>query len=277
VRANDTVTTLRALHAGVELLVLPNVWDAASAALFAAAGAKAIATTSAGLAWAGGFADGDVLPRASLRFAVGSIVRVAFGLPVTVDIESGYANEPDAVAALVEELRALGIAGVNIEDASASPELLAEKIAAVKRGLAANGDDVFINARTDVYLRDLASGDDALRETIARGRRYAAAGADGFFVPGLTDSETIRRIAADVALPLNLLAARGLAPARELYGLGARRLSAGASIARLAYAAGRAAAAAFVRDGDGPALFTGAAIDYGETNDLLQKAGTQGG
>ncbi|HEY5426722.1 MAG TPA: isocitrate lyase/phosphoenolpyruvate mutase family protein [Candidatus Tumulicola sp.] len=267
-----TVTTFRGLHAGTDVLLLPNAWDAASAALFAAAGARAVATTSAGLAWACGYPDGDALPSASLSFAIRSIRRAIGNLPLTADIENGFSGDPDDVANLVCELRGLGVAGVNLEDANAGPDLLAAKITAVKRRLAENGDDVFINARTDVYLRELASGEAAESETIARGRHYLRAGADGFFVPELSDAATIARIAGAVNLPLNLMAAPGLPPAKRLYELGVRRLSAGASIAKLAYGAGRAAAAAFVRDGDVGVLFAGPAVDYRDTNALLRKA-----
>lgn len=270
---NDTVLSLRALHAGDDVLVLPNAWDAASAALFVAAGARAIATTSAGLAWACGFADGDELPRASLLFALASIRRLTAGIPLTADAEGGFSDDPDEVADLVCALRDLGVAGINLEDGSAEPQLLAAKIVAIKRRLGESGGDIFVNARTDVYLRDLASGDEAARETIARGERYARAGADGFFVPELADEATIVRIADAVKLPLNLMAAPGLPPARRLYELGVRRLSAGASIAELAYGAGRAAAAAFVRDGDVGVLFTGPSVDYGGINALLRAAG----
>ena len=271
-----TVTTFRGLHAGEDVLLLPNAWDAASAALFAAAGARAVATTSAGLAWACGYPDGDALPSASLSFAIRSIRRAIGNLPLTSDIESGFSDDPDDVANLVCKLRDLGVAGVNLEDANAGPDLLAAKITAVKRRLAENGDDVFINARTDVYLRELASGEAAESETIARGRHYLRAGADGFFVPDLSDAATIARIAGAVNLPLNLMAVPGLPPAKRLYELGVRRLSAGASIAKLAYGAGRAAAAAFVRDGDVGVLFAGPAIDYRDTNDLLRKAEERG-
>jgi 2-methylisocitrate lyase-like PEP mutase family enzyme len=271
VQPNDTVLSLRALHAGDDVLVLPNAWDAASAALFVAAGARAIATTSAGLAWACGFADGDELPRASLLFALASIRRLTAGIPLTADAESGFSDDPDEVADLVRALRDLGVAGINLEDGSAEPQLLAAKIVAIKRRLGESGDDIFVNARTDVYLRDLASGDDAARETIARGECYARAGADGFFVPELADEATIVRIADAVKLPLNLMAVPGLPPARRLYELGVRRLSAGASIAELAYGAGRAAA--FVRDGDVGVLFTGPSVDYGGINALIRAAG----
>ena len=193
-------------------------------------------------------------------------------LPLTVDVEGGYSDDPDEVANLVAELCNLGVAGINIEDGIATPERLAEKIAAVKRRVRAAGGDVFVNSRTDVFLRDLASGEDAVRETISRAQRYAHAGADGIFVPELGDRDEIRRIADAVALPLNLMAVPGLPPVRELYELGVRRLSAGASLAKLAYGSARAAAEALLRDGSCDALFSERSVDYGETNALLRGA-----
>ena len=127
--SSPDVEIFRALHAAREILLLPNVWDAGSAALFRDAGAKAIATTSAGLAWACGYPDGDVLPRAELLAAVGRIRRVTTGLPLSVDIEAGYSRDPDAVAELVALLIDAEVAGVNLEDEGAEPSVLTAKMA----------------------------------------------------------------------------------------------------------------------------------------------------
>src|SRR6185312_4688451 len=144
----------------------PNAWDAASAAIFRQLGARAIATTSAGLAWSCGFADGDVLPREDLLGAVRQIRRVIANLPLSVDIEGGYSDDPQAVADLVERLAELGVAGIDIEDGGRDASILAAKIGAIAARSLDKGNDVFVNARCDVYLRELASGDDAVRETV---------------------------------------------------------------------------------------------------------------
>jgi 2-methylisocitrate lyase-like PEP mutase family enzyme len=267
----DAFSTFRALHAGDRLLVLANAWDAASAALFAAAGAKAVATSSAGLAWSCGYADGNALPPPSLLSAVGSICAVVTDIPVTVDVEGGYSDEPDEVANLVAQLYRIGVAGINIEDGNGTPHLLVTKIAAVKQRIANAGGDIFINARTDVFLRELAPDEGAVRETISRAMRYARAGADGIFVPELKDRDAIRSVAGAVELPLNLMAVPGLPPARELHALGVRRLSAGASLAKLAYGASLEAAEAFLGDGDSQVLFSKRSLDYGEANALLRR------
>lgn len=268
-QALNDVKSFRALHAGRSVLLLPNAWDAASAALFRARGAAAIATTSAGLAWACGFADGAFLPREDLLFAVRAIRRVAAETPVTVDLENGYSDKPDEVAGLIAELRSLGIVGVNLEDGKDAPELLAAKIATVKGSLAERGNDIFINARTDVFLHDLASGEAAVKETISRAQRYAQAGADCIFVPMLSDPDTLRIVAGATKLPLNILPSPRLPSLHDLYGLGVRRLSVGALLSRLAYGTARRAAEAFLRDGATDALFGADSVRSGEMNDLL--------
>lgn len=271
-QTQSTAAAFRALHHGSEVLLLPNAWDAASAAVFRHLGARAIATTSAGLAWASGFADGDVLPRENLFFAVSEIGRVIGKLPLSVDIEGGYSDDPQAVAALVERLLELGAAGINIEDGGRDSGLLAAKIEAIKSRCPRDGSEVFVNARTDVYLRELASGDAAVRETVARGRTYADAGADGLFVPGLCDPQAMASIARDVTLPLAVFAVPGLPSARELFASGVRRLSAGESLAALAYGAAREAAEAFLRDGSSDAVLTARNLEYGPTNALFTGA-----
>ena len=125
----------RRLHDG-ELLILPNAWDAGSARLIESRGAKAIATTSAGLAWSRGYPDGDALPVEELLSAVRAIARV-IGVPLTIDVEGGYSNDPAAVARLVAEILEAGAVGINIEDGSGSPALRCAKIAAARESAGA--------------------------------------------------------------------------------------------------------------------------------------------
>jgi 2-methylisocitrate lyase-like PEP mutase family enzyme len=247
-QAAGRAEALRRLHAPGELLVLPNAWDAGSARLIEHAGATAIATTSAGLAWAHGYPDGDALPPAILATAVAEITRV-LSVPLTVDIEGGYSSDPRAVGETVAAVVAAGAVGINLEDAGAPPELLCDKIAAAKRAAAAAGVDLFVNARTDVYLRRLVASERAVAETLARAERYRAAGCDGLFVPGLTDAEEIRTIVAAVPLPVNVLVRPTLPPVARLRALGVRRVSAGSAIAQAAYGTVERAAAQFLREG----------------------------
>jgi 2-methylisocitrate lyase-like PEP mutase family enzyme len=254
------MTTFRDLHAGSELLILANCWDAATAKLIAGLGARAMATTSAAIAWAHGYPDGDALPLLHYVQTIRAIRR-ATDLPLSVDAEGGYADDLDAVARTIGALVDAGAVGINIEDGGGSPELLAQKIARIKRDHA----DLFINARTDVYLRGLAAPADRVRESIARAARYRDAGADGIFVPGATDPAEIRALATGIALPLNLLARPGLPDATALAALGVRRLSAGSGLAQWAWGHVGALAEAFLKDGRSEPLAEGA-VPYGVIN-----------
>src|SRR5580704_7403795 len=144
----------RALHATGKLLILPNAWDAGSARLAEDCGAKAIATSSAAVCWAHGYADGETMPTAILLAAVAEIVRVV-NVPVSVDSEAGFSSDPEAVADFVMALARAGAVGINLEDGTAPPDLLAAKIAAIKNACEREGMDVFVNARTDVVLKKL--------------------------------------------------------------------------------------------------------------------------
>src|SRR5262249_31541740 len=154
-----------------------NAWDAGSARIIEHAGAKAIATSSAAVAWAHGYPDGEAIPPEALLSTVRAIVRVV-GVPVSADVESGYA--PDAGAAQTFAARVIdaGAVGVNLEDGTGAPDLLVAKIGGMKAAAAKAGIDLWINARTDVYLRGLKEGQAAYEETVARARRYREAGTD---------------------------------------------------------------------------------------------------
>ena len=239
----------RDLHAPGNFVVLPNAWDAASARVFEDAGARAIATSSASLAWSHGYADGEAIPAEVALSAVSEIVRVV-KVPVSVDSEAGYSSKPEQVADFVVALVNEGAVGINIEDASDAPELLADKIAAIKQAVKAAGGDVFVNARTDVYLRKLTAPEAALPETLARGRRYAQAGADGFFVPSLYDLSDLKTVADEIGLPLNVVTiSPKTPPAADLKKAGVRRLSAGARTATAALGAARRAVLQLLNDG----------------------------
>jgi 2-methylisocitrate lyase-like PEP mutase family enzyme len=258
-------TTFRHLHDD-GLLLLANAWDAGSARLIESLGAAAIATTSAGLAWANGYRDGSHLPIQHHLDTVARIARV-IRVPLSVDFEDGYASDPAVVAGHVGRVIDAGAVGINIEDGADDPDLLVAKIEQIKRMAAGRGVDLFVNARTDVYLRGLVGGEQRVEETLARAKRYRDAGADGLFVPGLADVEQIGEVVARAGLPLNLMASPGLPAAGELEALGVRRLSAGASISISALSHTARLASDFLHrtsDADGAKK-----LDYGAINALF--------
>ncbi len=263
---NNSARTFRELHHN-GLLVLANVWDAGSARLVESVGAKALATTSAAVAWAHGYPDGDRLPVRVLAATVAEIVRV-IRVPLSVDCESGYADDPAAVGENIGVVIDAGAVGINLEDGNRGVDRLCAKIERVKQVAARRGVDLFVNARADVYLRSNVPEPMRAAETIARAERYRAAGADGIFAVGLVDPEQIRTIAAAVKLPLNVLARPTLPPAAELAKLGVRRLSAGSGLAEVMYGRTATLAGAFLREGVSAPLAEGA-MKYPEINALM--------
>ena len=182
----ETATLFHRLHEGPEPLLLPNAWDAGSARLMESLGAKAVATTSAGVAWTHGYPDGDVLP---VRMLVSTVVAIARAIrvPLTVDVEGGYSDDPAAVEETVARMVEAGAVGINIEDGSGAPDLLCLKIERAKRAGQHFGIDLFVNARTDVYLHGLAPEGKQVAETLSRAKLYRNAGASGLFVPGVRE------------------------------------------------------------------------------------------
>jgi 2-methylisocitrate lyase-like PEP mutase family enzyme len=250
---NGLAEVFHRLHAGPDILVLPNAWDAASAALMADAGARAVATSSAAVAWAHGYPDGDALPVDKLVASISEMRRVV-SVPLTADIEGGYTDELDALARTVTAVIDAGAVGINLEDGARDPELHAHKLEAARRAADRTGVRLFINARIDVYLHRLAEGERAVEETLARAERYRSAGADGIFVPWPTDAALIGRLAAGIALPMNVMSRGGVPPAAELQSLGVRRLSSATGMFRAAFAPLTTAIRAFLEHGDPSAL-----------------------
>jgi 2-methylisocitrate lyase-like PEP mutase family enzyme len=263
-------TNFRAMHqAG--LLILPNAWDAGSARLFEDAGSRAIATSSASVAWSLGYPDGEALPVERLLTVVRDIART-IRVPLSVDIEAGYTSQQAVLSNTISALLDAGAIGINIEDGSDDPSALCAKIEAVEAVAERHGTPLFINVRTDVYLRGLAPAERRVDETLARAARYRDAGADGLFVPGISDPDEIRRVADDCGLPLNVMALPGLPDASALRSLGVRRLSAGTGIAQAAYGLMHGLAERFIAHGDlrAPAHEP---LDYARLNALMRRTG----
>jgi 2-methylisocitrate lyase-like PEP mutase family enzyme len=251
---SERLSEFRALHAPGRLLVLPNAWDAASARLAQEAGAAAIATSSAAVAWCHGYADREQMPTATALASSREIIRVVT-VPVSVDSESGYSDDPTKVAEHLLALIEAGAVGINLEDGTEPPELLCAKIAAIKRAAKAQGADIFINARCDVYLQNLAPDERKLEESIRRGKLYADAGADGLFMPGMSDVRQIREVVNAIDLPLNILIMKNVPPIAGLKAAGVRRVSAGALIGRAAYGAAHTVVKQLLSDGKYDSIF----------------------
>jgi 2-methylisocitrate lyase-like PEP mutase family enzyme len=253
---NPTAMNFRQLHQSPGLLKIANVWDAGSAVLVQGLGAPALATTSAGLAWALGYGDGNRMPVAEHAAAIRRIARVA-RVPLSADSEAGYSDDPATVAGHIMQIAEAGAVGINLEDGADAPALLARKIEAIKAAAARAGIDLFVNARCDVWLKGLAPGRE-VDEVLQRARDYAAAGADGLFAPGVTAAADIQSLASGQPLPLNVMARPTLPGLDELQRLGVRRLSAGSAIAEAAWGRAERAAAGFLAQGAGTELFEGA-------------------
>ncbi|PZE33705.1 isocitrate lyase/phosphoenolpyruvate mutase family protein [Curtobacterium sp. MCLR17_055] len=247
-------------------LVLVNVWDAVSARLVGDAGATAIATTSAGVAWSLGRPDGNTLTRAEAMDAVARIA-ASVSVPVTVDIESGYADDADGVARTVDAVLEAGAVGINIEDGRLHPDALADRIGAARRAADRAGVRLSVNARTDVHLAGLVDPERLLAETLERARRYRGAGADGVFVPGVRDVETIRALVESIDGPVNVMAGPGSPTVAELARLGVARISLGSAVAQAAYAVVRQATAELRTTGTYDSLAGG--VDYADLNALF--------
>jgi 2-methylisocitrate lyase-like PEP mutase family enzyme len=238
-----------ALHAGPEVLVLPNAWDAASAALMEDAGAKAVATSSAAVAWARGYADGDALPVSALIDVIAGVARV-IKVPLTADIEGGYTDDLPTLAETIKAVVGAGAVGINFEDGRRAPDLHARKIETARAAADQAGVKLFINARTDVYLAGLAEGEAALAETLRRAALYAQAGANGIFVPLPIEEDLLSALAAGIALPLNAMGRPGMPSAKRLAELGVRRLSSATGPFNAAYGAMLTATRTYLADGD---------------------------
>lgn len=229
------------LHRRDDPLLLPNAWDAGSALAIADAGAKAIATTSAGVAWSLGVPDAADLGSERVAAVIERITAVV-PLPVSADIEAGYGPTPDAVAATVTAVIQAGAVGVNLEDRSGRDGAplfetaeQVERLAAARAAADRLAIPLWINARTDVFLPDTGPAEGRLEAALKRAAAYAAAGANSLFVPGLVDLKAIAELAAG-PLPIAVMVWAGAPTVSELTAAGAVRISLGPAIAQAAYA-----------------------------------------
>jgi 2-methylisocitrate lyase-like PEP mutase family enzyme len=224
--------TFHGLHKRLDPLVLFNAWDVATARTIAKT-SLAVATSSGAVASALGYSDGENTP---LDIVAGLVSRMtaAVPVPVSIDLEAGYGDTPDAAANSAIRILKAGAIGINIEDGLAEgkrklvgAEQHAAKIRAVRDAAQKLGIHLFINARTDPFLLNFGSPDECLSEAARRAKVYADAGADGIFVPSLTDLTLIERFVQLTPLPVNIMVTQGVPEIPDLARVGVRRVSLG--------------------------------------------------
>ncbi len=226
-------TAFRDLHRS-GCFAIPNPWDGGSAVRFAKAGFKALASTSAGAAWAMGKEDGEMTVDEVLEHL--RFLCSVTDLPVNADFENGFADTPEGVANNVARCIATGIAGLSIEDGYRGQLYpvadAAERMRAAREAIDRSGEDVMLVGRCEAYLMDPLDLDAVVSRLIA----YGEAGADCLYAPGLKDIESIARVVREVDLPVNAnLTGTGLS-VDELAAVGVRRVSVGAALAKVSYA-----------------------------------------
>lgn len=265
-----------ALHRGPNILVLPNAWDVASARIFEEAGFPAIGTSSAGVAFALGYPDGQKISRDEMLGVVRRIAD-AVEVPVTADVEAGYGTAPEEVAETAKAVIAAGAVGMNLEDgAEENPEYLAdlilqkEIILAVLGVAAATRVPLVLNARTDIFLYGIGPAETRLTRTVERLNAYRAGGAQSLFAPGVKDRETIAQLARGVAGPLNILATVGTPSALELQQIGVARVSVGSGPMRSSLGFLDRMARGLRAEGDFK-IMTEGSLPYADVNRLFQR------
>jgi 2-methylisocitrate lyase-like PEP mutase family enzyme len=222
--------TFVTLHVPGDPIILYNIWDVGSAKAVVAAGAKALATGSHPVGDASGFGDAQQVPPEFALANANRIVEAIDPLPLTVDFEGAYSTDPDEGGRNVAQLKQTGTVGCNFEDQVIGGEglhpleLQIRRIKAIRQAV---GDDFFINARTDLFLKVQEHDAGLLGQVVERGKAFADAGASGFFVPRLADPQQIERIVREVPLPLNVIAFPGAPPKAEWASAGVARISHG--------------------------------------------------
>ncbi len=262
----DKGLAFRALHAGTDAFVIPNPWDAGTAKLLAALGFRALATTSAGLAFSLGRQDGGGLVSRAETIANAASIAAAVELPVAADLENGFGDDPSEVVETILAAAGAGLVGGSIEDATGNPlhpiydfGLAVERVAAAAEAAHGLPFPFTFTARAENYLH----GRPDLEDTIRRLQAFERVGADVLFAPGLPDLNCVRLVCAAVSKPLNVLAGAAFTVA-ELQVAGVRRISLGSGLSRIALAAFVRAAEDIAGTGAFDCLRS--ATPYGEMN-----------
>jgi 2-methylisocitrate lyase-like PEP mutase family enzyme len=200
---------------------------------------------------------------------VASRITNVIKVPLSVDFEGGYTRNPARIGENLKPILQAGAVGINLEDGTDKPGMLAQKIERARNAADRAGVNLFINARTDVYLADIGSPESRVDEVIKRAARYRAAGANGLFVPALTVPQAIKTIASAIKMPLNVMARPNLPQGRELKKLGVSRLSAGSSISQAIWSQTSELAKKFLATGDSRLLAQGC-LGYAQLQGLFK-------
>ncbi len=266
-----------ALHHEAAPLLLPNAWDAASARIFELSGARAIGTSSAGVAFSCGYPDGERIPVNELRAAVRRISDIVT-VPLTVDIETGFQTNRWTVLDTVQTILETGAVGINLEDAPTDSNGVLRSIddqsaiiSSIRKLANEVGIDLYINARTDTFWLEVGSPETRLDATLERLLAYKEAGASGVFVPGVIDEEMISILAAQAGCPLNILATSGCPDLAALKRLGVSRVSVGSGPIRAIMALTRRIGDELMLQGKF-SLMSADTINYAEANELFNCA-----
>jgi 2-methylisocitrate lyase-like PEP mutase family enzyme len=264
----------RARHHAPPVLLLPNAWDGLSARLFAAAGFDALATTSAGVAWALGYPDGEIAPWAEVVAATRRIVRAA-GVAVTADIETGYAATPAEVAEHVAEIVEAGVVGINLEDGIGGSvrtiEEATARLAAAREAAERSGVPIVINARCDSFHLRQGDDDGRFATTAERCKAYIAAGADCVYPFGLIEPATIAAFVKAVGAPVNITGRAGMPDAAAFERIGVARITIASAATLVAMAAVQKLAAELRKSGSFEGL--AAPLRHPDAQKLFQPKG----
>jgi 2-methylisocitrate lyase-like PEP mutase family enzyme len=241
-----------ALHRPGDPLLIPNPWDRGTARVLAGLGFAALATTSGGFAASTGVQDGAVTRDQALEHA--RAIADAVDVPVSADLENGFAHEPSDVAETVQRAAQTGLSGCSIEDYGGADQprlypadLAVERVQAAVAAAHGGPQQLVLTARAENYLR----GNPDLADTIARVQRFAAAGADVVYAPGMTDLGQIKTLVAEAGAPVNVLVLKGGPSVAELADAGVARISVGSHFTNVAFGALVEAARDFLASGTG--------------------------
>ena len=232
---------LHELHHNGKMLVLPNVWDTLGAALLESLDYPAVATASAAIAFANGYTDGEKIPFNELLKVLDKIVKHV-NVPVTADIESGYGHSDDELQRNIERILEAGVVGINIEDTNKqsdklfSVEAQSRRISLIRKVSDAREIPLFINARSDVYIRsnEFVDEEEKFEEALKRGKAYINAGADCFFPILMKRNQDIRELISALRSPVNILALPGVPDLKTLNEMGVARVSLGPGLLKIA-------------------------------------------